>query len=53
MQTFASSYELNLRKPDERQCAWMMVQLSAEPGENLLNETFNGWPWAMGREVIF
>jgi hypothetical protein len=40
-------YVLNLKKPDERAVAAVLVRMTDEPGENWLEETFNGMPFEM------
>eukprot|EP01043_Picozoa_sp_COSAG02_P006678 COSAG02_NODE_193_length_29843_cov_30.519903_2_plen_74_part_00 len=35
-------YDLDLRVPEDRSVASMLVVLAAEPGENWLDETYNG-----------
>lgn len=45
-------YTLDLKCQDQRTLAWMMVQLSGEPGENMLNETFNGMPFEIGQHWL-
>ena len=41
-------YNLNLKVKDERAVAALLVEMTDEPGENWLNETFNGNPFEMG-----
>ena len=45
-------YALNLRVRDERQVAQMLVCLSTEPGDNMVNETFNGVPFDVGAKWL-
>ena len=40
-------YVLNLKRPDERAVAAVLVRMTDEPGENWLEETFNGMPFEM------
>jgi hypothetical protein len=40
-------YELDLTVRDERATAALLVRLTDEPGENWLDETFNGNPFEM------
>ncbi len=41
-------YALNLRNHDEATVAQLLVILTAEPGENLMHETYNGMPFDVG-----
>ena len=43
-------YALNLRKSDERAVCQCLVTLTAEPGENLMYETYNGIPFDVGQK---
>ena len=45
-------YALNLRVRDERQVAQMLVCLSTEPGDNMVNETYNGVPFDVGAKWL-
>ena len=46
-------YDLNLRHPGQRAVAQMLVQLSVdEPGENMLEETYNGTPFDVGQRWL-
>ena len=45
-------YALDLRKSDERSVAQMVVILSAEPGMNMLDETYNGMPFKVGESWV-
>ena len=45
-----ATYELDLRVPEDRSVATMLVVLAAEPGENWLDETYNGMPFDLGKE---
>jgi hypothetical protein len=42
-------YDLDLRVPEDRSVASMLVVLAAEPGENWLDETYNGMPFDLGK----
>ena len=42
-------YELDLRVPEDRSVATMLVVLAAEPGENWMDETYNGMPFDIGK----
>jgi hypothetical protein len=41
-------YELNLKIPDERAVAALLVEMTDEVGENWIEETYNGMPFEMG-----
>jgi hypothetical protein len=41
-------YELNLKIPDERAVAALLVEMTDEVGENWVDETYNGMPFEMG-----
>lgn len=41
-------YELNLKIPDERAVAALLVEMTDEVGENWVGETYNGMPFEMG-----
>ena len=43
---------LNLKCPDERAVAAMLVELTAEPGENWIQEEYNGLPFEMGAKWL-
>ena len=45
-------YALQLSVHEERKLAEMLVMLTEEPGENLLNETFNGLPFEVGQKWL-
>ena len=41
-------YDLNLKIPDERAVAGLLVEMTDEVGENWIDETYNGMPFEMG-----
>ena len=41
-------YELNLKIPDERAVAALLVEMTDEVGENWVDETYNSMPFEMG-----
>ena len=43
-------YALDLRAADQRLVAQLLVILSSEPGENLQYETYNGYPFQVGKK---
>jgi hypothetical protein len=45
-------YALDLRVPDQRQVAQLLVVLSTEPGENMQYETYNGMPFEVGAKWL-
>lgn len=42
-------YALNLRKRDESVAAQLLVVLTAEPGENIIHESYNEMPFDVGK----
>ena len=43
-----SRYHLNLKVADHRAVAALLVEMTEEPGENWLDETYNDLPFEMG-----
>jgi hypothetical protein len=42
-------YELNLKAPEDRAVAQMLAELSGEPGENWIDETYDEMPFDLGK----
>ena len=45
-------YNLHLRSAEDRSVATMLAELSGEPGENWLNETYDGMPFDFGPHLL-